>query len=134
MLGALRKAGLTANPAKCQWGAHTLTYLGYEVGVGKLSIPEARIKAIQDYRRPSTKTGLKAFLGTTGYYRRFVPDYARKAGPLCHSLRKVAPNTLEWDDNMGSAFTYLTSSLCSCNVLWLPCEGDDLVLHTDASQ
>ena len=35
---------------------------------------------------------------------------------------------------MGSAFTYLISSLCSCNVLWLPCEGDDLVVHTDASQ
>ena len=132
MLGALRKAGLTANPAKCQWGAHTLTYLGYEVGVGKLSIPEARIKAIQDYRRPSMKTG--PFLGTTGYYLRFVPDYARKDGALYHALRKAASNTLEWADNMGSAFTYLISSLCSCNILWLPCEGDNLELHTDASQ
>ena len=27
MLGALSAAGLTANPAKCQWGAHALTYL-----------------------------------------------------------------------------------------------------------
>ena len=94
VLGALRKAGLTANPAKCQWRAHTLTYLGYEVGVGKLSIPEARIKAIQDYRWPSTKTGLKSFLGTTGYYWRFFPHYARKAGPLYHAPRKVDPPTI----------------------------------------
>ena len=36
--GALSAAGLTANPAKCQWRAHALTYLGYEVGVGKIGV------------------------------------------------------------------------------------------------
>ncbi len=112
---------LTANPAKCQWGAHSLTYLGYEVGKSKINIPEARIKAIHDYKRPNTKKGLKAFLGTTGYYRRFVPDCAGRAGPLYNALRKVAPNT------------YLISSPCSSNVLWLPRDGDEMVLHTDAS-
>ena len=55
VLGALRMAGLTANSSKCQWGAHALTYLGYEVGVGKIAVPEARIKAIRDYKHPRTK-------------------------------------------------------------------------------
>ncbi len=33
VLGAIIRTGLTAklNPSKCQWGAHSLTYLGYEV-------------------------------------------------------------------------------------------------------
>ncbi len=33
VLGALGQAGLTANSAKCEWGAHAVTYLGYEVGL-----------------------------------------------------------------------------------------------------
>ena len=53
LLGALRRTGLTANPAKCQWGANSL---------GKsnnISIPEVRTNAIHDYKRPNTKKGLK---------------------------------------------------------------------------
>ena len=92
--GVIGQAGMTANSAKCEWGANALTHLGYEVGLGKIKVPEARVKAIRYYKRPYTKKGLHAFLGTTGYYWRFVPDYAGKAGPLYDALRKVAPNTL----------------------------------------
>ena len=131
VLGALSAAGLTANPAKCQWGAHALTYLGYEVGVGKIGVLEARVKAIREYKCPQTKEGLKAFLGTTGYYRRFVPEWL---GHYMAALRKVAPNVLSWSiDIMLNAFNYLINALCSSHVLWLPRPGDQLVLHTDAS-
>ena len=103
------------------------------MGVGKIKVPEARVKAIRDYRCPKTKKGMRAFLGTTGYYRRFVPDYAGRADPLYAALRKVALNVIVWNDVMFNAFNYLISSLCSDNVLWLPREGDRLILHTDAS-
>ena len=39
-----------------------------------------------------------------------------------------------WDTQMIEAFNYLTMSLCSSNVLWLPRDGDKLVLHMDASR
>ena len=133
VLGALREAGLTATPSKCEWGAHALTYLGYEVGQGKIIVPEARVKNLRDHKQPHDKKGLRAFLGTTGYYRQFIPDYAGRAGPLYEALRKVAPSNLHWDEAMLAAFDYLISSLCSKHVLWLPRTGDRLVLHTDAS-
>ena len=78
--------------------------------MGKIAVPEARIKAIRDYKHPKTKRGLKVFLGTTGYYRRFVPDYARRARPLYSTLKKVAPNMIVWDTQMIEAFNYLTMS------------------------
>ena len=56
---------MTENSAKRECGANALTYLGYEVGLGKIKIPEARVKAIKDYKRPYTKKDLRAFLGTT---------------------------------------------------------------------
>ena len=34
---------------------------------------------------------------------------------------------------MVDAFQYLIDTFSSCYVLWLPREGDSLVVHTDAS-
>ena len=133
VLGALGQVGMTANSARCEWGANAFTYLLYEVGLGKIKVPEARVKAIRDYRRAFTKKGLRAFLGTTGYYWRFIPDCAGRAGPPYDALRKVAPNTPVWDEVMIDAFQYLIDTLSSSHVLWLSREGDRLVVHTDAS-
>ena len=38
----------------------------------------------------SDKKGLNAFLGITGYYRRFVPKYAGRAGSLYAALRPMS--------------------------------------------
>ena len=86
VLKALKATGLT-KPEKCVWGARSLEYLGR-----KVEVPEARVKALKDFKRSVKKRDLRALLGTVGYYRRFIPDYARWAGPLNKSLCKEAPN------------------------------------------
>ena len=91
VLEALREVGLTAKPNKCVWGARTLEYLGHEIGNGLVSIPKAGVKALSDYRKPKNQKGLRAFLGTAGYYRRFIPDFARWAGPMFDTLKMGAP-------------------------------------------
>ena len=50
-LDRLRKAGLTAKSAKCQWGSAPLTFLGHTVGRGKMSTPDHRVKAIRNHMR-----------------------------------------------------------------------------------
>ena len=45
-------------PSKCQWGSKYLTYLGHEVGCGKVSVPAARVEPIKNYKRPKTKKDL----------------------------------------------------------------------------
>ena len=64
VLQALKEAGLTANPTKCEWGGCHMLYLGHVVGSGHLAVPEARAKAMQDYILPKTKKGLRSFLGS----------------------------------------------------------------------
>ena len=76
VLTALRQAGLTANPAKCQWGGEQMEFLGHTVGKGEYSVPERRAEAIKKYIRPTTKKGLRAFLGTVSYYRKFLDKLA----------------------------------------------------------
>ena len=63
MVQALKEAGLTANPTKCEWGGCHVLYLGHVVGSGHLAVPEARAKAMQDYILLETKKGLRSFLG-----------------------------------------------------------------------
>ena len=133
VLQALRQAGLTAKPSKCVWGAKSLTYLGHTVGYGLVQVPEARVLALKNFRFPVNKKQLRSFLGTAGYYRRFIPGFSGRAGPLYDTLKKEAPFMLEWDGQMIGAFNYLVSVLCSSSILWLTREDDQLLLHTDAS-
>ena len=47
-------------------------YLGHIVGNGQVAVPEARVRSIQNFKRPVSKKDLSAFLWTTSYYRRFI--------------------------------------------------------------
>ena len=62
VLDRLRKAGLTAKPAKCQWGSATLTFLGHTVGRGMVSTPDHRVEAIRNHVSPVTKKDVQSFL------------------------------------------------------------------------
>ena len=80
-----------------------------------------------------TKRDLRAFLGTVGYYRRFVPGFAGRAGSLFTALKKGSPDRLCWSDDMSNAYQYLSNTLCSSSVLCLPRPSDNFTLYTDAS-
>ena len=69
VLGELRRAGLTANPAKCRLGLEETSYLGYQVGRGKIWPQESKVAAIRDWPRPISKKQVKSFLGLVGYYQ-----------------------------------------------------------------
>ena len=66
---------------------------------------------------PKTKTDVRAFLGLTGYYRRFIPDYATVAAPLTDLVKKACPNKVQWSQVCAEAFWKLKDSLCSVPVL-----------------
>ena len=75
VLSSLRKYGLTTKPSKCVWAAEEIEYLGHVVGKGRVSVPEARVHAIKNFRKPVTKRDMRSFL-TVGYYRKFIPKFA----------------------------------------------------------
>ena len=63
VLHALREAGLTAKPSKCQWGKQTLEYLVHVVGDCKYFIPQARVAMLQEFAHAVTKKQLRSYLG-----------------------------------------------------------------------
>ena len=76
VLQALREAGLTLNPTKCEWAVASCTYLGYIVGQGCRRPENCKVTAIMAFPVPTTKGAVRSFLGLMGYYRDIIPAYA----------------------------------------------------------
>ena len=133
VLARLSEAGLTARPEKCRLGKKHVQYLGYVVGGGQVKPTEDKVKAVSGSSRPITKKDVRGFLGLTGYYRRFIPNYANTAAPLSDLTKKAKPSEVMWTDECEKAFQDLKSALCSYPILANPAYDHCFVLRTDAS-
>lgn len=81
----LRQAELTVKPSKCLWARRSVEYLGHVVGKGRISIPDAKVLAIKNFQRPTTRAHMKIFLGLMGYCRKFIKDFVAKSSPCTTS-------------------------------------------------
>ena len=78
--------------------------------------------------------GIRAFLGTINYYRRFIPDCARWEAPLNDALKKGAPCVVEWNKKQCVSFQHLVSLLRNEHTLTLPKVEDNSLstrMHQD---
>ena len=50
-------------------------YLGHIVGRGVVRQEISKVEAIQAFSQPTTKKQVRAFLGITGYYRKFIQHW-----------------------------------------------------------
>ena len=67
---------------------------------------------------PKTKKQVRAFLGLSGYYRKYVKNYAAVAAPLTDLTKKGAPNQVKWNDDLQRSFEALKhNSLSTAPVL-----------------
>ena len=129
----LKKSGLTARPTKCFVGFNKLEYLGHIVGQGQLEPLPDKLTTIQNAPQPKTKKQLRSFLGLTGYYRKFIPNYAAIAVPLTDRTKKREPNHIKWENSQEFAFQTLKERLTTSPVLRLPDCNKLFLLRTDAS-
>lgn len=91
-----------------------------------------KIKVIQNLELPRTEKQIKSFLGVTGYYRKFVKDYAKVAQPITKYLKKdVKINTK--DPTYIEAFEKLKMLISSHPILRYPNFDQKFTLTTDAS-
>ncbi|GAN11549.1 hypothetical protein MAM1_0684d11117 [Mucor ambiguus] len=82
-------------------------------------------------REPKDKDECQSFLGSVGYYRRFVDNFAGQAEPTTKLLKKTSK--FEWGEAQRKAFTYLQSSLISPPILSYPIRAHVKIITCDAS-
>lgn len=129
----VRDAGLTVRPTKCFIGYNSLEYLGLRIGENQIGIDDDKVKKVLDADPPQTKKQVRAFLGMTGWYRKFIPDYSTIATPLTDLTKKLMPNLVQWKAEHQEAFDHLKQKICQAPVLRMPDFHRQFILQTDAS-
>lgn len=104
--------------------------MGHLIQEGRVFADPKKIESIQKWPCPSSINELRAFLGLTGFYRRFIKDYDLITRPLHDLLKKHA---FEWNDAATSAFETLKGVMCGALVLELLDFSKTFVVETDAS-
>ncbi|XP_063600361.1 uncharacterized protein LOC134776542 [Penaeus indicus] len=134
VLTKLCNANLTARPTKCELGKTTLEYLGHIVGEGQLKPTVEKTINIIDTPPPTSKKQVRSFLGLSGYYRRYIENYASIAAPLTELVKKSAPSKVTWREEHQRAFDRLKYALSDKPILKLPDINNPFILRTDASE
>ena len=131
VLQRLQQARIKLKPQKCELLQKEVRYLGHIVSAEGIATDPAKIEAIEEWPAPQNLRQLQAFLGTAGYYRQYLPDFATIAGPL-HQLTSKGVEWC-WDDCAQQAFDELRKRLIEAPVLGYPDPTLEYVLDTDAS-
>jgi hypothetical protein len=117
LLEALRRAKLTLNIQKCQFGVSQVYYLGLQITSEGLKPGPEKLKVIKQFLAPRNPTEVRRFLGLTGFFRRFIKDYAVIARPQSHTLQK--DKRFVFCDECVRAFNTLKEALMQAPVLQL---------------
>ena len=134
----ISKAGLKLKPNKCEFFKSEITYLGHVVSHRGIARDPKKIRAIQQWPRPTTVTEVCKFTGLTNYYRKFVHGYAKVARPL-HDLvsgknAKKKRSVVEWTEDCERSFNQLKQLCSNTPVLAYPDYKQKFKLYTDASE
>jgi len=91
----------------------------------------SKIKGVADWPIPRNPTEICQFLGFTGYYWYFIPNYSKIAWPLLDWTRKAV--NWEWGEPQRWAVEELKTCMCAHPVLAQPDFNKQFYLQTDAS-
>ena len=106
-----------AKLSKCSFATTQVSYLGHLISsIGVTPDPD-KIQAITSWPQPRSLTDLRAFLGLTGFYRKFVHHYATLVSPLTDLLQH---KQFTWTSAAQEAFQILQAHMAKIPTLRLP--------------
>ena len=82
--------GLKLKPLKCSFLRKQITFLGHEISTDGMKPGTLNLEGIAEMAPPANYTEVRCFLGMTGFFRRFIKNYARIAKPLNDILKGEA--------------------------------------------
>lgn len=131
VLSRLKEHELYAKASKCEFAVSQTDYLGYHLTGEGVSPMEQKVQAIRDWKEPANVGDVRSFLGLASYYRKFIPQFSRVAGPLHDLTKKDFP--WKWSIREQQAFNELKERLSNSPILLLPDPELPYTVITDAS-
>ena len=126
----LAETNLVLQPEKVHFLRKEVAFLGHIISERGVEPDPEKIKAVKNFPRPKGVRNVREFLGLTGYYRRYIKDYAKIAKPLYELQKK--DQEFNWDEPQETAFECLKECLCKDPILLFPDFDKPFTLTTDA--
>ncbi|GJS65334.1 putative mitochondrial protein [Tanacetum coccineum] len=130
VLQTMKQNSLYAKMNKYIFATTQVEYLGHIISGKGVSTDPSKIITMQKWPTPVNVKQLRGFLGLTGYYRRFIKDYASISKPLTLLLKK---NSFVWNPNAQTSFGTLKEAMSQAPVLALPNFNKSFTVEIDAS-
>lgn len=127
----IRKFNLKLQPTKCEFMRKEVTFLGHVITDQGVKPDPRKTKCVLEFPVPTNVKQVKSFLGLSGYYRRFVPNYGQISKPLTSLLKQDVP--FIWSDLCQESFEKLKKILTSEPLLQYPDFTQPFNLTCDAS-
>lgn len=123
--------GLDIHWKKCRFFQTRVEFLGHIIEDEATHPTENKTEAVMKFPQPKNVKQLQTFLVLTGYFRKFIKNYALIAKPLNNLFK--ADMKFEFGTKERKAFDQLKFLLSHKPVLKLYKQKAETELHTDAS-
>jgi hypothetical protein len=131
VLQRLQDHKLYAKFSKCEFWLNSVKFLGHTISKDGISVDPSKVQEVMDWKPPKSVHQIYSFLGLTGYYRRFIPDFSRIAKPMTELLKKRVK--FVWSEACEEAFHTLRQHFTSAPVLVQPDNSKPFEVFYDAS-
>ena len=141
----LEQHNLKLKASRCEFFKTKVSYLGHVVSKAGVETESEKIESLKSWLIPKNVKDVRAFLGFTGYYRRFIKNYASIARPLNDLLVGHCTNDTKkgkkskgksapfvWVERKQTAFDSLIEKLTSPAILAYADYRLPFKLHADA--
>jgi hypothetical protein len=132
ILGALRKNQFYGKLKKCAFWLCEVAFLGHVINQHGIAVDPKNVAVVVEWKRPSSVSEIRSFLGLAGYYRRFVPNFSSNTKPLTRLLEKGI--LFVWSNDCEVSYQALKNKLVNAPILALPESGKCFTVFTDASR
>jgi hypothetical protein len=108
-----------------------IPFLGYIISTEGIVVDLSKVQEVLDWKSARSVTQIHSFLGLTGYYRQFIPNFSKITKPMTKLLEKDAK--LKWSPQCEEAFLTLKKLLITAPVLAQPDIEKPFDVYCDAS-
>jgi hypothetical protein len=117
---------------KCAFWLSEVAFLGHVINHQGIAVDPKNVAAMVEWKRPSSVSEIRSFLGLAGYYRRFVPNFSSIAKPLTRLLEKGV--LFVWSSDCLVSYETLKNKLVNAPILALSESGKRYTVYTNASR
>ena len=133
ILERLRQANLTIEPRKTRIARKSIKFIGFILDNDGIRPDPSNIEKVKQFQRPHNIKSTRAYLGLTGFLRRFIYEYSQIARPLqllTHKSKKFI-----WNDEAEKSIRTLQDKITNAPTLGYVdlMSKEPLILTTDAS-